>query len=98
VSCGPSERRRNLLGASARSLLSPRRVGAPGLSSHQWLRALRVEHAACVEAGGFLSLQYVTVYDNHDRGGFAGSKPVSSPETFRCGFSKAQGAAATEEG
>jgi hypothetical protein len=44
------------------------------------------------------SLQYVTVYDNHDKGGFAGSKPVSSPETFRCGFNKAQGAAATEEG
>ncbi len=37
------------------------------------------------------SLQYVTVYDNHDKGGFAGSKPVSSPETFRCGFNKAQG-------
>jgi hypothetical protein len=44
------------------------------------------------------SLQYVTVYDNHDKGGFAGSKPVSAPETFRCGFNKAQGAAATEEG
>ena len=44
------------------------------------------------------SLQYVTVYDNHDRGGFAGSKPVSAPETFRCGFNKAQGEAASEEG
>ncbi len=44
------------------------------------------------------SLQYVTVYDNHDKGGFAGSKPVSSPETFRCGFNKAQGQSATEEG
>jgi hypothetical protein len=44
------------------------------------------------------SLQYVAVYDNHDKGGFAGSKPVSSPETFRCGFMKAQGAAASEEG
>ena len=37
------------------------------------------------------SLQYVTVYDNGDQGGFAGSKPVSAPETFRCGFMKLQG-------
>lgn len=44
------------------------------------------------------SLQYVTVYDNHDKGGFAGAKPVSQPETFRCGFIKAQGQSATEEG
>ena len=44
------------------------------------------------------SLQYVTVYDNHDRGGFAGGKPVGAPETFRCGFNKAQGEAAGEEG
>jgi hypothetical protein len=44
------------------------------------------------------SLQYVTVYDNHDKGGFAGSKPVTATETFRCGFMKVQGQAATEEG
>jgi hypothetical protein len=44
------------------------------------------------------SLQYVTVYDNHDKGGFAGSKPVSQPESFRCGFMKAQGQSATTEG
>jgi hypothetical protein len=44
------------------------------------------------------SLQYVTVYDNKDKGGFAGSKPVSSPETFRCGFNKLQGQTLTEEG
>jgi hypothetical protein len=37
------------------------------------------------------TLQYVTVYDNGDKGGFAGSKPVSQPETFRCGFEKRQG-------
>jgi hypothetical protein len=42
------------------------------------------------------SLQYVTVYDNGNKGGFAGSKPVSSPETFRCGFNKAQGQTASE--
>ncbi|HWT95038.1 MAG TPA: hypothetical protein VN238_18725 [Solirubrobacteraceae bacterium] len=42
------------------------------------------------------SLQYVTVYDNRDRGGFAGSRPVSQPETFRCAFDKAQGQASDE--
>jgi hypothetical protein len=42
------------------------------------------------------SLQYVTVYDNRDRGGFAGSRPVSQPETFRCAFDKAQGQEAEE--
>ncbi|MGH2907194.1 MAG: hypothetical protein ACRDKI_10560 [Solirubrobacterales bacterium] len=36
-------------------------------------------------------LQYVTVYDNHDAGGFAGSRPVSEPERFRCAFAKSQG-------
>lgn len=38
------------------------------------------------------SLQYVTVYSNGQKGGFAGSEPVSSPENFRCAFSKAPGA------
>jgi len=37
------------------------------------------------------TLQYVTVYDNAERGGFAGSKPVGQPESFRCAFNKAQG-------
>ena len=44
------------------------------------------------------SLQYVTVYDNGDKGGFAGSRPVSQPENFRCAFNKAQGQEASEEG
>lgn len=44
------------------------------------------------------TLQYVTVYDNGDRGGFAGSRPVSQPEQFRCAFDKAQGDDASEEG
>ncbi|WP_036726342.1 hypothetical protein [Patulibacter minatonensis] len=43
------------------------------------------------------SLQYVTVFDNHDKGGFAGSKPVSSPERFRCAFAKKQGQNARED-
>ena len=43
------------------------------------------------------TLQYVTVYDNHDKGGFAGASR-SEPETFRCAFDKAQGEAAGEEG
>jgi hypothetical protein len=38
------------------------------------------------------SLQYVTVYSNGTRGGFAGSEPVSSAENFRCGFNKTPGA------
>lgn len=44
------------------------------------------------------TLQYVTVYDNHDKGGFAGSKPVSQPESFRCAFAKTEGAAQAEIG
>jgi hypothetical protein len=38
------------------------------------------------------SLQYVTVYDNKQEGGFAGSEPVSSPENFRCAFNPSPGA------
>jgi hypothetical protein len=42
------------------------------------------------------SLQYVTVYDNGDRGGFAGGRPVSQPELFRCAFDKSQGSQSAE--
>lgn len=38
------------------------------------------------------SLQYVTVYSNHQQGGFAGSEPVTSAENFRCAFNPAPGA------
>ena len=38
------------------------------------------------------SLQYVTVYSDGGKGGFAGSEPVTNPENFRCGFNKAPGA------
>jgi hypothetical protein len=37
------------------------------------------------------TLQYVTVFDNGDAGGFAGARPVGQPENFRCGFDKQQG-------
>jgi len=37
------------------------------------------------------TLHYITVYDNGDRGGFGGGKPVGQPELFRCAFNKAQG-------
>jgi hypothetical protein len=37
------------------------------------------------------TLQYLTVYDNKNQGGFAGSKPVGQAENFRCAFNKAQG-------
>jgi hypothetical protein len=38
------------------------------------------------------SLQYVTVYSNGTKGGFAGSEPVSQPENFRCAYNKTPGA------
>lgn len=39
------------------------------------------------------TLQYVTVYDNGNHGGFAGGKPVGQPENFRCAFNFTQGRA-----
>jgi hypothetical protein len=44
------------------------------------------------------TLQYVTVYDNGNHGGFAGSQPVVQPQSFRCAFSKQEGAAQQAEG
>jgi hypothetical protein len=44
------------------------------------------------------TLQYVTVYSNGTKGGFAGSEPVSQPESFRCAFNKIPGANKSEEG
>ena len=38
------------------------------------------------------TLQYLTVYDNGDKGGFAGSKPITQPEAFRCVYAKEPGA------
>lgn len=38
------------------------------------------------------SLQYVTVYDNKNQGGFAGSQPVHEAQNFRCAFNKTPGA------
>ncbi len=38
------------------------------------------------------SLQYVTVYSNHQQGGFAGSEPVADAENFRCAFNLRAGA------
>jgi hypothetical protein len=44
------------------------------------------------------TLQYVTVYSNGTKGGFAGSEPVSEPQNFRCAYNKAPGANSAEEG
>lgn len=44
------------------------------------------------------TLQYVTVYSNGQKGGFAGSEPVSQPENFRCAYEKVPGANRTENG
>jgi hypothetical protein len=41
-------------------------------------------------------LDYVTVYDNRDLGGFAGGEPVGKAERFRCAFNKVQTATADE--
>jgi hypothetical protein len=43
------------------------------------------------------SLQYVTVYSNGTKGGFAGSEPVMNPENFRCAFNKTAGALSKSE-
>jgi hypothetical protein len=34
------------------------------------------------------TLAYVTVFDNHNMGGFAGGSPVGKPENFRCAYAK----------
>lgn len=44
------------------------------------------------------TLQYVTVYSNGTKGGFAGSEPVSQPENFRCAFNKTPGANSAASG
>jgi hypothetical protein len=44
------------------------------------------------------TLQYVTVYSNGTKGGFAGSEPVSQPENFRCAFNEKPGANSAEGG
>lgn len=43
------------------------------------------------------TLQYVTVYSNGQKGGFAGAEPVSTPENFRCAFNKTPGALSKSE-
>jgi hypothetical protein len=43
------------------------------------------------------TLQYVTVYSNATKGGFAGSQPVSEPENFRCAYNEMPGANSAEE-
>jgi hypothetical protein len=44
------------------------------------------------------TLQYVAVYSNGTKGGFAGSEPVSTPENFRCAYLKVPGANSAESG
>jgi hypothetical protein len=43
------------------------------------------------------SLQYVTGYDNGNKGGFAGSESVANPENFRRAYNKASGAVSKSE-
>jgi hypothetical protein len=42
------------------------------------------------------TVQYMTVYDNRNKGGFAGGKPITSPERFRCAYAKPQGPTSEE--
>jgi hypothetical protein len=42
------------------------------------------------------TVQYMTVYDNRDKGGFAGGRPITTPERFRCAYAKPQGETAEE--
>jgi hypothetical protein len=42
-------------------------------------------------------VDYMTVYDNRDLGGFAGGEPVGKAERFRCAFNKVQGVVAGED-
>jgi hypothetical protein len=43
------------------------------------------------------TLQYVTVYSNGTKGGFAGSEPVANAENFRCAYNPTPGAATVTE-
>ena len=44
------------------------------------------------------SLQYVDVYSNGTKGGFAGSQPVGEAQNFRCAYNKVPGALSKPEG
>ena len=44
------------------------------------------------------TLQYVTVYDNANKGGFAGSQPLVQPQAFRCAFNQDEGAGEEADG
>jgi hypothetical protein len=43
------------------------------------------------------TLQYVTVYSNATKGGFAGSEPVAQAEAFRCAYNESPGAGSKGE-
>jgi hypothetical protein len=43
------------------------------------------------------TLQYVTVYSNGQKGGFAGSEPVATAENFRCAYNQSPGATSESE-
>jgi hypothetical protein len=43
------------------------------------------------------TLQYVTVYSNGTKGGFAGSEPVALAQSFRCAYDKSPGASSEVE-
>ncbi|WP_210492489.1 hypothetical protein [Patulibacter sp. SYSU D01012] len=89
-----------LLGAAPRVRLSGRRDDRPStalVDAGQDLREISstpfTTTTGSAAAGSNANpapatLQVVTVYDNRDRGGFAGGSPVGAPGRFRCAFHK----------
>ncbi len=75
-------------------------AGSEGVSRRGDRRSAhrRTQPCAAPRGAGPRTLQYVTVYSNGTKGGFAGSVPVSQPEPFRCAFDKVPGANSSEEG
>lgn len=92
-----------LVGAAARLRLGSRADDRPSKAavdpSGRNLRELSstvvTTTTGSAAAGSFANtapttLQYVTVFDNGDAGGFAGSVPVGTPERFRCAYRERQ--------
>jgi hypothetical protein len=44
------------------------------------------------------TVNYMTVYDNHDEGGLAGGKAIGATERFRCAYAQSQGPVREAEG
>lgn len=68
---------------------------APGRDLREMSSTFITTSTGSAAAGSFAkpappTLQYVTVYDNGDAGGFAGAVPADTPERFRCAYLERQ--------